>query len=180
MKSFLYIFVSSLTILFCANANRNKVKLSVKSTTKDTILSIVTINNSINAEFPFGCVDLKKIKYPKKWEGDLLHYAQLKKPAGNEFENIEHCHRIINRSRIIASPTTSKIEHVTIGDDFKNTQPNIQLLASGDSCRFRLPNIGIFECYYSFQQDTKSNGLYGNLLLLDPKKKNGKILNVYL
>jgi len=155
MKSFLSIFVSSLTILSCSNANRNKVKLSVVSTTKDTILSIVTINNSINAVFPFGCVDLKKIKYPKKWEGDLLHYGQLKKPAENEQENIEHCHRIINRSRIIASPTASKIEHVTIGDDFKNTQPNIQLLASADSCRFRLPNIGIFECYYSFQQDTK-------------------------
>ena len=35
-----------------------------------------------------------------------------------------------------------------------------------------MPNIGIYECYYSYER-------YGNLLLLDPKTKNGKLLNIY-
>jgi len=43
---------------------------------------------------------------------------------------------------------------------------------STDSCRYRLTNMGIYECYYS-------NSRYGNLLLLDPKTNKGKLLNIY-
>ena len=60
-----------------------------------------------------------------------------------------------------------------IGDIFKkanNVDTVMQI--SIDNCRYRLPNIGIYECYYSFQR-------YGNLILLDPKTKEGKLLNIY-
>ena len=60
-----------------------------------------------------------------------------------------------------------------INDIFKNTNNlDTVMQISIDNCRYRLPNIGIYECYYSYQR-------YGNLILLDPKTNEGKLLNIY-
>jgi len=166
--------------LSCSNSNREGSNLTDISSNRDSVISNSDTNGiSINATYPFGCADLTKINYPKKWDADLEHYGQLKKPAGKEYENIYQCFQTINTTKVIVTPTTRKIEHLIIGDNFKNNQPNLILQTSADSCRFRLPNVGIYECYYSYRQDANSLALYGNLLLLDPKTKNGKILNVY-
>ena len=127
----------------------------------------------INANFPFGCAYLTKIKYPKHWEGELENYGQLKKPSGKEFDDIGQCFAAINLAKTIKSPKFQSLEVLKIGDNYKGAY-NIDTLLqkSIDSCKYRLPNIGMYECYYSFER-------YGNLLLLDPKTKKGKLLNIY-
>jgi len=132
-----------------------------------------TVKIQINSNFPFGCADLAKFKYPKCWEGDLKNYGHLKKPKGQELEDIVKCFNAINSAKTIKSLKPKKIELFEIGDFFKNAN-NLDTLMqiSIDSCMYRLPNIGIYECYYSYQR-------YGNLILLNPKTNEGKLLNIY-
>jgi hypothetical protein len=132
-----------------------------------------TVKIQINSNFPFGCADLAKFNYPKCWEGDLKNYGHLKKPKGQELEDIVKCFNAINSAKTIKSLKPKKIELFEIGDFFKNAN-NLDTLMqiSIDSCKYRLPNIGIYECYYSYQR-------YGNLILLNPKTNEGKLLNIY-
>jgi hypothetical protein len=122
---------------------------------------------------------LIKYKYPRYWRG---HTEGLLQPNGKEFEDIAQCFIKINTGKTIGSPKPKTIDLLTIGDNFKNSYNlDTVLQKATDSCRYRLPNIANYECYYSFQQNTKpdSFGLYGNLLLLEPKTKEGKLLNIY-
>jgi hypothetical protein len=128
---------------------------------------------SINAEFPFGYTPLTQFVYPKHWEGDLENYGHLKMPKGQEFEQIDQWYYKLHQTKTIAAPQPQSIEVLEIGDNFKianNVNPSAQ--KSIDSCRYRLPNMGIYECYYSYSR-------YGNLLLFDPKTNSGKLLNLY-
>lgn len=127
----------------------------------------------INANYPFGCTDLAEFKYPMRWEGDLENYGHLKKTNRLEFEIIGKCFDAINLSKTIKLPSPQSLELLEIGDNFKRAYNLDTLLQKSiDSCRYRLPNIGIYECYYSYTR-------YGNLLLLDPKTNKGKLLNIY-
>lgn len=174
MKNFLHLFIFCATIWSCTNKTvdySNSVDTSASKVNK--MAQQDTSKIKINANFPFGCVDLAKFKYPKHWEGDLENYGQLKKPNGKEFDDIEQCFATINLAKTIESPRYQSLEILKVGDNYKSAN-NIDtlLLKSTDSCRYRLPNISMYECYYSYER-------YGNLLLLDPKTKKGKLLNIY-
>lgn len=174
MKNLLLILLSCLTIWSCSNRTADNSNSVDTSTTKDNLISQTdTSRIQINANFPFGCADLTKFKYPKHWEGDLENYGHRKKTNGQEFENIEKCFDAINLAKTIKSPRPQSMELLEIGDNFK-TANNLDTLMqrSTDSCRYRLPNIGTYECYYSYAH-------YGNLMLLDPKTNKGKLLNIY-
>lgn len=174
MKNLLLLLISCLTAWSCSNQTTDNSISADTSTTKDNLNAQTdTAKIQINANFPFGCADLKRFKYPKHWEGDLENYGHLKKPNGQEFESIGKCFNAINSAKTMISPRPKKVELLEIGDIFKNAN-NLDALMqiSIDSCRYRLPNIGIYECYYSYQY-------YGNLILLDPKTNEGKLLNIY-
>jgi hypothetical protein len=174
MKNLLLILISCSTIWSCSNQTTDNSISADTSTTKDNLIELTdTAKIQINVNFPFGCADLTKFKYPKHWEGDLENYGHLKKPNGQEFDNIGQCFDGINLAKTIKSPRPQSLELLQIGDNFKHAY-NLDTLMqrSIDSCRYRLPNIGIYECYYSYAH-------YGNLMLLDPKTNNGKLLNIY-
>jgi len=174
MNKPLLIFLSCSTIWSCSNWTADNSNSVDTSATKGNLVSqSVTNKIKINANFPFGCADLTKFKYPKHWEGDLENYGQLKKPSGKEFYEIGQCFAAINLAKTIQSPKFQSLEVLKIGDSYTGAY-NIDTLVqkSIDSCKYRLPNIAIYECYYSYER-------YGNLLLLDPKTKNGKVLNIY-
>jgi len=173
MKNILLVLVSS-TIWSCANRTSDHSILADASTTKDNLIEQTDSAKILtNANFPFGCADLKNFEYPKHWEGDLEHYGHLKKPNGQEFESIGKCFNVINSAKTILSPRPRKVELLEIGNVFRSAD-NLDTLMqkSIDSCRYRLPDIGIYECYYSYQH-------YGNLILFDPKTNEGKLLNIY-
>lgn len=174
MKNLLLLFLSCLTIWSCTNRTAAQSDSADTRATKNNLIAPPdTSKIRINANFPFGCADLTQFKYPKHWEGDLENYGQLKKTAGKEFDSIGQCFAAINSVKTIKSPKFRSLEVLKIGNNYKGAY-NIDTLLqkSTDSCKYRLPDIGIYECYYSYER-------YGNLLLLDPKTKNGKLLNIY-
>lgn len=174
MKKLLLLLICGLAICSCSNPTADNSNSIDTTSTKDNLISQTdTPKIQINSSFPFGCADLTKYKYPKQWEGDLENYGQLKQPKGKEFDDIGQCFAAINLVKTIKSQKLQSLEVLKIGDNYKGAY-NIDTLLqkSIDSCKYRLPNIGIYECYYSYER-------YGNLLLLDPKTKKGKLLNIY-
>ena len=182
MKKYVLILFCCSTIWSCS---KRKVDTSNSLNTPETIDNLATQNDhgeiQINANYPFGCADLIKYKYPKHWDGDLENYGQLKQPKGLEFENIGQCFGEINR--IVTNklkPEILELKHLKIGQDFLNTVYYDTITQHKiDSLKYRLPDIGAYQCYYFYEQSKGIFGQYGNLLLLDPKTKTGRTLNIY-
>jgi hypothetical protein len=112
---------------------------------------IDTSKIEINANYPFGCDQM----------------------TTKDFDDINKCFAIINSSKTIESPKFKSLEVLKIGDNYVGAV-NIDTLLqkSFNNCKYRLPNIGIYECYYSYER-------YGNLLLLNPKSGIAKLINIY-
>jgi len=181
MKNLVLIIIFITTIWSCSNKTDSSNSTN-HYVTKDSLITLTeTIEIKINTSLPFGCADLTKFKYPKHWDADLENYGQLQQPKGKEFGKIGQCFGKINKVESFkVKPEIRELKHIKIGRDFLETlyfdtisQQRI------DSLKYRLPNVGNYQCYYFFEQSKNIFGDYGNLLLLDPKSRKGKTLNVY-
>lgn len=182
MKNIFLLAISILVIWSCSNSNKkdpNTVGKSIVIIPLDQQIDTSTI--LINASFPFGNEALSMINLPKHWPADLENYGQLKKPEGKEFEKNGAYYQAINAVNTIKSPFVENIENIDLGpknatDYYLDTLSNKSI----DSCKYRLPNFGKYESYYYVEPAKRNaNDVYGNLLLLDPKTQNGKVLNIY-
>ena len=174
MKKFLLLCLFCSTFLACSEGTTDKSVAADESGGKDGLSahsdsSII----AVNATLPFGCASLTTLKLPKHWEADPTHYGQLKQPGSQDWDDILQCFAALHSAKTITPPTVNSLEVLSIGDNF-NGAFNLDTLLqrSIDSCRYRLPDIGRYECYYAFNR-------YGNLLLLDPETKAGKVLHIY-
>ena len=182
MKKNLLILICCSIIWSCSNRTVDTSNsIDTPATQNNLVAETYTSKIQINTSFPFGCADLTKYKYPKHWDGDLENYGQLKQPKGKEFENIGKCFRGINGIMTNKSkPEILELKQIKIGKDFLNTVYYDTITQHKiDSLKYRLPDIGNYQCYYFYEQSKKTFGQYGNLLLLDPKSKTGKTLNIY-
>lgn len=181
MKNILLLFIFSAIIGACSNQTTNDPDSTVSSSSKDSLTSRNKKDSiQINTNLPFGCSELIKHKYPKKWKADLSNYGQLLQPEGKEFENIGQCFEKING--IISTsdrPEILKVEPLKISKNLSNVNFDSVLQGDIDSLKYRLPNIGKYQCYYFYAQSQKNFGLYGNLVLLNPESREAKLLNVY-
>lgn len=180
MKKLLLFFF--LIVLLCCNKKTVPSNLSIPNGTEDsnseeTAKRVI----KINAGFPFGCPDLAIYSYPKHWKEDPENYGRLKLPEGQEFDTIGVCFKDLNKVENIAiGPEILGVDHLLMGKDFLNTVYFDRVAQKAiDSLKYRLPDIGNYQCYYYFEKSKLKYGEYGNLLLLDPKTKRGKTLNVY-
>ncbi len=205
MKNLLFILITCATIWSCSNPtdhnsnsedttainnqtiliDTSKIKTSDNSNLADTLSAI---NNTIlidptkteiNTAFPFGCIDLTKYKYPKHWKG---HEEGLEQPQGKEFEDIGVCFQKINSGKSIGSLKTNKLEVLQIGNRYKDYYYDTLTARSTENCRYRLPDIGSYECFYFYNESNAPRGgygVYGNLLLFDPTTQNGKLINIF-
>lgn len=171
-----------LTICACSHNTSDNANFSdTTSLNKNAIVQTDTDKIRINTNFPFGCADLAKIKYPHYWQEDHEHFGRLKSPEGKELGDISTLLHTINNAKTISSPNIKSIAYLEINDRYKNDYYfdtlAVKLL---DSCIYRLPNINGYQCYYYRQHTQKQTyGAYGSLLLLDPATQNGKLLNLY-
>jgi len=182
MKYSLILLLLFSTTLSCKNKSLDNSHSSGKNVLEnDSTSSEKPVEITINTSFPFGCSDLVKLDYPVYWEGDLENYGHLKQPQGKEFEDLMQCFGSLNKiGTQPIKPEVLETAHIKIGGDNLNTlyfdtisQQNIK------SLKYRLPNIGQYECYYFFDQSLNKPGDYGNLLLFEPESKKGKTLNIY-
>lgn len=135
----------------------------------------------ITADLPFGYKELINFSYPKRWEGDSENYGHLKQPDGKEFENIgEYFNEIHSRKTQKNKPEILELTHLKLGTDFPDIiYVDTLTQQKTDSLKYRLPDIGKYQCYYFFESSKKIYGDYGVLLLLDPNTKTGKTINIY-
>ncbi len=182
MKKRLLLFIFCSAILSCSNKAVDNSNATEKTIIKKSITAPTKTGEiQINMNFPFGCADLVKYKYPKHWEGDLKNYGHLKQPKGKEFEDLGQCFGSLNKVESQQKkPEIIKTHHIKIGENFQDTLYYDTIAQQKtENLKYRLPDIGKYQCYYFFEQSYSVYGYYGNLLLLDPKSKEGKTLNIY-
>jgi hypothetical protein len=174
MKNFFLLIIVCTTSWSCSNQTSEHSIAPDPSNENDHFMAQTdSAQIQVNTNYPFGCADLAKMNHPTYWEGDLAHYGHLKQPHGQEFEKIRQCFNAIHSAQTIKSPRIRKLELIEIGDFFKNANNlDTAMQLSIDSIRYRLPNMGIYECYYSYQR-------YGNLIFLDPETNEAKLINIY-
>lgn len=179
MKLKILSLISVLTLLACnSKVSDISLKSKIPKSTETTPTQSIIDTLKINTKFPFGYSGLAKFKYPKFWKGDLENYGQLIKPDGEDFDQIGEYFRKLHANPTIGnSPEVTKIEQITLKYD--NDYLDSIASKSVNNVKFRLPNVGKFKCYYSFQQAKGRFGEYGNLLLIDSITKIGKVINVY-
>jgi hypothetical protein len=173
--------LSWISVVSCSNETGGG-RLSDQTNAKDSVeISQERSGIEINRTLPFGCSALLSWKYPRFWAGDMEEYGQLKQPNGQEFENLHKCFADLNNNKTIAMDLDMvQVQHVKIGQDYKNTFYYDTIAQRCiDSLKWRLSDIGPYQCYYFFGQSQNGFGDYGTLLLLDPSLKSGKTMNIY-
>jgi hypothetical protein len=179
MKIALLYLLLILTLLSCnSKASENSLKEETKINIENVSIQAKIDTIKVNAELPFGYSDLIKYKYPKFWKGDLENYGQLIKPDGKEFEQIGEYFRKLHAIPTIGRrPEAIKIERIKLGND----NEYLDTIASKaiDNIKYRLPDIGKYKFYYSYQKSKGKFGEYGNLFIYDSITRNGRTLNVY-
>lgn len=142
----------------------------------------LTAEIDVNTEYPFGSIQLSSIKYPHHWDEDRDNYGRLKSPEGQELADISTHLSGLHNAPTITGPIVESIEFLNLNEQYKNDSYYFDTIAvkSMDSCLYRLPDFGKYECYY-YRQHSKKNtyGVYGSLLLLDPTTRLGKLLTLY-
>ncbi len=143
----------------------------------------LTIEINVNTAYPFGSAKLDSIKYPHHWDEDHENYGHLKSPEGKEFEDISTFLSGLHNAPTITGPKVDSIEYLNLNEQYKNDSYYFDTIAvkSLDSCLYRLPDFGKYECYYYRQYSKKMTyGVYGSLLLLDSATHIGKFYDSLL
>ncbi len=175
----LFLFICAVSLIYgCSGdqqgsaASRNKV---------DTTTSADTAQMILDADFPFGCADLTKFTYPKRWEADAKQYGQLQQPQAKEWDALVECFKAIHESTSTAeTPALLHTEYVTVGTmDVSALRYDTAAAQRTRHLKYRLPDAGMYACYYFFEHADTMEGDYGNLLLYDQRSKTGKVLNIY-
>ncbi|MDP2692103.1 MAG: hypothetical protein Q8O88_00510 [bacterium] len=130
--------------------------------------------------FPFGCENIQTIpvEWKKEWLGD-----------DSIVENSYVCFDIINSKENIETPIIKTFEVIIIGEydlcscNVAEENPSLEI-------KYRLPDLGKFEVYYSYRNIQYNNNLsqkdcsfrcleYGNLILFDTSNSHAKIIPIY-
>lgn len=193
-----FVIYASFFIFVCSCTETTKKKEAAESvgksnmhqTKSDSVAKLFEPEQmDINVQLPFGSPVLVSHKFPKQWENTA--YSDTK-PSENEnlLIEVEQFYYKLN-TRKITEPKVSKIEYINL---FYPWKFNDSLLKLVDSCQFRLPDMGPYVAYfnYSFTKGPykEKEGVdfeehapylisYGNLILIDPKTRNAKILNIH-
>lgn len=174
MKIAFQLFLVILALSSCSNKSGDRSGTIVSDTLNDrTEKALIQINRN----FPFGCENLTT----KYWPADPKRYGRLKQPDEKEFEKLSECYAQINKTPTLPlKPEITESQHIKIGKDFQNTAYFDTIAQqSCDSLKYRLPDVGIYQCYYFFEQSKIQFGDYGTLLLFEPNIKTGKTLTIY-
>lgn len=190
-----------LFLFYGCNGKKNNDRQSVSKNQKtvETLSSDTEFTENVKSScpsfdgyLPFGCdvltelpdtiiIDLKKIDDPKdyysKYLNTCLFYQQISKEPNTEL------------------PAINKIDNVKAGLYYPF---NDSISPSLDSSRYKLPNFGPYECFYSYRNfilegivsyeknkalSDWSEGTYvsdiGNLIFYDPLSKTAKAFLIY-
>ncbi len=160
----------------------NNVGNTVNSIPNKGGLDSLTAPNQIISikDLKFGCEYINKIpiEWKKKWLGDdsIVEKSYL-------------CFDRINSKENIETPSIKTFEVIGIGKydlcscNVAEENPSLEI-------KYRLPDLGKFEVYYSYRNIQYNNNLsqkdcsfrcleYGNLILFDTSNSHAKIIPIY-
>jgi hypothetical protein len=137
--------------------------------------------------YPFGCSILITHKFPEHWEASDEANDTIKKPHEADFFHTSAWYERMAWIKPLPVPPIEKTEIIKIGESTACSCTNV---LAADSCRYRLSNIGMYQCYYvsddvygnpAFEKSCPDNSclVYGNLVLYDPSTRTAKTILIY-
>jgi len=197
-KSILTFSFISISLLFLYSCSSENSKTEVDQ--NDILLeNLPPIDNSaVNTDgfetfdfgkYPFGCPTLVRFAFSDEW--NIIDFSGTVNMGHSIYQKalleINECLQDINHSVTIERPKINKSEKVSY---FKEADLTCNDAGAIDSALVSLPDIGPYNAYYAFGNFyglnppetlfTPDDCLeYGNLVLVDPKTNNAKVLNLY-
>ena len=143
--------------------------------------------SQVTQAYPFGCSILVTHKFPPHWEASHDNRDSVMTLNESEFFHTSAYYEVMSRAKTFSPPPIENVEHIKIGNENTCSCTNSLSL---DSCRFKLKNIGKYQCYYlsddiyqndAFEKSCPNNTclLYGDLVLYDSSSRSAKVLLIY-
>ena len=147
----------------------------------DTLQNTTAVNAAVNAAYPFGSPLITTLTLPKKWEADPENYGSLQPPDGLVFDSIAGYYEQLNTAGVIAKPEFVSVKvMLPITSTEMNLHVDSLIMYHLDSCRFRLPDTRLYECYYFSKTDTSAPAsAYGNILLIRKDTRSAQLVQAY-
>jgi hypothetical protein len=130
---------------------------------------------------PFGCALLIEHEFPGAWASSI---DDVILPHEKELLEIGQCTNKINSRLSSLAPMVGEMEYIRVGE-YDSLFIDQTLLLLIDSCKYRLPDFGMYECYY-FYSDNRNPWIdspyrldVGNLVLIHKPTRKSKVINVY-
>jgi hypothetical protein len=185
-------FICLLALLF--SCNNNKIKEDNRNQNErekvqptDSLHSDSKTNlNSypLDGKFPFGYVYLENIDTSLDWDSLKLE---------SNFDKIYNYYKSLNRLKTISKVDISDTTYINLqyGQPFNRNSFIDSITISLDSIRYKLENIGPYECYYTqlnddsvryppnFYDDERLCRSSGNLIFYDPLSRLAKVITIY-
>lgn len=182
---YLYLFFISVLLWACTSDHpHQKVKTNYRKIPRETL-------PQQNVSLPFGCNDLM----PFTLSDYVTVYNQynedpIRDSIYRRFARLHDCYWEINRAATISHPLFSNVKHLKLEVPYQFKDLATFLI---DSVRYRLPNIGPYQCYYSYQvaaqpdtaevsmeEEELTSRSAGNLIFYNPADKSTTAITIYL
>jgi hypothetical protein len=185
-----YLIILFFALCCCTKTTDRSRELAIYDTATSPRDTTVFQNN----KFPFGCDLLVGYEFPDSLATVFLPEDTVVSELEKKFNQLMACTNNLNtRDGTIALPTIRSSVFIDLGG-YERRKFDDSLLNVKNNCKYHLPNIGPYECYYTYNYElpfqNKLSAAYtkdmswcaqaGNLILYDPLSKNAKILNVFI
>lgn len=190
-RSIFYILIFFFFISCSGSVNESSTEQKKRSEPKPAsksrnVKSKTQRENSAHIAFPFGSPILSTYKFPT----DFHDLNNLEKEAYQKYIKASQFYYVLNKKPSLLSLEVKEVAHIRVNFPYE-FEDNVTHLI--DSIRYKLPNIGPYECYYSFQQSPQQMGTEmipleeeqlvcnsaGNLILYDRKQNKAKVITIY-
>jgi hypothetical protein len=174
MRAIFFITIILLLLTACSNKKRNAAEIKTQTYSTD-ILRSSDSSVAKTTTFPFGCDLIVHHKFPARWEVNSL---EKKDPHVIEIYEVMSCYNNINTVKSIAPPVVKHVEYVPVQEYDQELYKDLPSRLSIDSCKYKLPDFGLYESYYSFNYNRLAREM-GYLILYDRKSGTAKTLCIY-
>lgn len=199
IKSIYTLSLSLISLLVLYSCGSEKSNPESVTTHTNLIESLPPINNSLEqadsmnqvdfGRYPFGCPTLVRFAFSDEW--NIIDFSGTANMGHSIYQKalleINACLQDINHSASIEKPQINKSEKFSY---FNEGDLTCNDAGSLDSALVSLLDMGPYNAYYAFGNfhgDKPAETIftpddcleYGNLVLVDPKTKNAKVLNLY-
>ncbi len=156
-------------------------------------IQLDSINTQPVTTLPVGSKLLLTYKFPEAWLSHSDSETGIYPPTGinkkhmDAIDSVLAYYNRLHHGEKYLLPVINKLEYVKLNEK-EDISPDDSLVYSIKHCNYRLPDFGMYECYYTYNSgryvrtngfEDLTHGEAGHLIFYDRKTKNAKYITIY-